>query len=68
MTTSTSVRKGHRILAYVFTALVLANVVSALVGGPEWIGYLAIAPLLLMMFSGWYLLWLPHSKKIKGKN
>lgn len=58
-----SFRGVHRALAYAFTVLVLANVVSAFVGGPEWIGYLALAPLLLMMFTGWYLLWLPHSRK-----
>lgn len=58
-----STRAVHRALAYVFTVLVPANVVSAFVGGPEWIGYLALATLLFMMFTGWYLLWLPHSRK-----
>lgn len=62
MEISSSVRRGHRTLAYIFTALVFTNVISALIGGPEWIGYLAIAPLVIMMFSGWYLLWLPHSR------
>ncbi len=62
MATTRSARDVHRMLAYVFTAVVLANVVSAVVGGPDRVGYLALAPLILMMFTGWYLLWMPHSR------
>lgn len=50
-------------MAYVFTATVLANVISAIVGGPDWVGYLALLPLVVMMVTGWYLLWLPHGRR-----
>ncbi len=49
-----------------FTATVLANVVSAVAGGPDWVGYLAVAPLVVMMFTGWYLLWRPHGRTLNG--
>jgi cytochrome b len=62
MATMRSARDLHRLLAYVFTAVVLANIVSAIAGGPDWVGYIALAPLVLMMFTGWYLLWMPHSR------
>jgi O-antigen/teichoic acid export membrane protein len=63
MRNGTSARGAHRLLAYVFTATVLANVVSAVVGGPDWVGYLALLPLVVMMLTGWYLLWLPHGRR-----
>jgi cytochrome b len=60
--TTRSARDLHRLLAYLFTAVVLANIVSAVAGGPDWLGYIALAPLILMMLTGWYLLWMPHSR------
>ena len=50
------VRTGHRWMAVVFTVIVLANVVSAVAGGPEWVAYVALAPLVALMLTGWYLL------------
>jgi O-antigen/teichoic acid export membrane protein len=63
MRNATSARGAHRLLAYVFTATVLANVISAVLGGPDWVGYLALLPLVIMMVTGWYLLWLPHGRR-----
>ncbi len=62
METTRSARDLHRLLAYVFTVVVIANIVSAVAGGPDWIGYIALAPLIVMMLTGWYLLWMPHSR------
>jgi hypothetical protein len=56
-----SIRNSHGWLAAVFTLTVLANVISAVAGGPEWIAYVAVAPLVLLMFTGWYLLWVSSS-------
>lgn len=52
-------------MAYVFTVTVLVNVVSAVAGGPDWLGYVALVPLVGLMFTGWYLLWL-HSRHQRG--
>lgn len=51
------VRTSHRWIAIVFTVTVIANVVSAVAGGPEWVAYVALAPLVALMFTGWYLLY-----------
>jgi fatty-acid desaturase len=60
MTSDRNVRIAHRRLALLFTLVVLANVVSAIAGGPDWVGYVALVPLVLMMLSGWYMLAAPH--------
>lgn len=57
MSTAPAVRRGHRWFAIAFTVIVLANVVSAIVGGPEWVAYVALAPLVALMLTGWYLLY-----------
>lgn len=57
MAENPSIRSSHRWFATAFTVTVLANVASAVAGGPTWVGYIALAPLVLLMFSGWYLLW-----------
>jgi hypothetical protein len=51
------IRRSHRTVAVVFTVTVAANVVVAVLGGPEWVGYVALAPLVVLMLTGWYLLW-----------
>jgi hypothetical protein len=58
-----SPRRGHRRLAVGFTVVVIANVVNAVVGGPEWVGYLALAPLVGLMVTGWYLLWATSARR-----
>jgi hypothetical protein len=63
-----SIRNWHRWFATAFTVTVLANVASAVVGGPTWVGYVALAPLILLMFSGWYLLWVTSgSRRRRGE-
>jgi hypothetical protein len=57
MADTPTVRSSHRRFATAFTVTVLANVASAVIGGPTWVGYVALAPLVLLMLSGWYLLW-----------
>ncbi len=61
MAQTASVRNAHGWMAAVFTVTVIANVISAVAGGPTWVAYVAVAPLVLLMFTGWYLLWVSSS-------
>lgn len=55
------VRQGHRWLSIFFTLVVLANFVVMSQGQPpDWLTYLPLAPLLLMVLSGLYLFALPY--------
>ena len=47
------VRQVHRWLSIAFTATVLANFIAMGLGSvPDWLVYLPLPPLLLLMFSG----------------
>lgn len=63
MAEASGVRPSHRVFAIVFTVTVIANVVSAIVGGPDWVAYIAVAPLVLLMLTGWYLLYATSSRR-----
>lgn len=63
MAEAAPVRPSHRVFAIVFTITVIANVVSAVAGGPDWVGYIAVAPLVLLMLTGWYLLYATSSRR-----
>ena len=66
MSSNRSARILHRWLAYAFTVTVIANVVSAVAGGPDWVGFIALAPLVLMMVTGWVLLWAHQRGRSRG--
>ena len=63
MAENSTIRPSHRVFAIVFTVTVIANVVSAIVGGPDWVAYIAVAPLVLLMLTGWYLLYATSSRR-----
>jgi hypothetical protein len=61
MSMSKSVRQVHRWLSVIFTLAVIANFAAiATTGYIDWLGYLAVAPLFLLLASGLYLFFLPY--------
>jgi cellulose synthase/poly-beta-1,6-N-acetylglucosamine synthase-like glycosyltransferase len=61
MTLNDVIRQGHRWLAIIFTATVIANFVAMALGQPPaWIVYSPLLPLFLLMFSGLYMFALPY--------
>ena len=55
------IRQFHRWLSLVFTLAVTINFVALGMGSQEtWIGFLALPPLFLLLFSGLYLFVLPY--------
>jgi len=55
------IRRGHRWLSIIFTLTVVANFIALGVGKPlDWLYYLPLPPLFLLMFSGLYLFVLPY--------
>lgn len=67
MKLSKSFRQIHRWLSIAFTAAVIVNVI-ALVREQQaaWIGFLALAPLILLMITGLYLFALPYLNKSRN--
>lgn len=62
MTWNNAIRQGHRWLALIFTATVIANFVAMALGQPPaWIVYSPLPPLFLLMFSGLYMFALPYA-------
>ena len=61
MNFSVLVRQSHRWLSIAFTVAVIANfAVRALGEPPAWVTYSPLAPLFLLLFTGLYMLVLPH--------
>lgn len=61
MSMSKSVRQVHRWLSAIFTLAVIANFGAiATTGYVDWLGYLAVAPLFLLLATGLYLFLLPY--------
>ncbi|MCV9940821.1 hypothetical protein OIU35_31110 [Boseaceae bacterium BT-24-1] len=59
---SGAIRQGHRWLAIIFTATVIANFVAMALGPPPaWIVYSPLLPLFLLIFSGLYMFALPYA-------
>ncbi|MBH0779537.1 hypothetical protein [Nocardia bovistercoris] len=52
MTGNGSSRRIHRWLAIVFVATVVVTTVALAAGGPQWVSYLPLPPLALLLFSG----------------
>lgn len=68
MSWSLGARVGHRWLSIVFTLTVVANFAAMAFGAvPEWLTYLPLFPLLLMLLSGLYLFALPYLAKGRRK-
>jgi len=58
------VRQGHRWLSIAFTLAVVANIVAMALGRPEqWIGFLALVPLIPLLLTGLYLFVLPYLRR-----
>lgn len=49
------VRRAHRMLALLFAATVVVAVAVLALQGPEWVSYLPLPPLAVLLFSGLYL-------------
>lgn len=61
------VRQSHRWLSLAFTVAVVANLVAMAVGSSaQWIGFLALLPLLPLLVTGLYLFVLPYRSKARG--
>ncbi len=64
MTGSTWIRQLHRWLAVTFTVTVIATFVALAREDPiEWVSYLPLLPLALLLFTGLYLFALPYLAK-----
>lgn len=67
MKLSKSFRQIHRWLSIAFTVAVIINVVALLrEQQAAWIGFLALAPLILLLITGLYLFALPYLNKSRG--
>lgn len=63
------VRQAHRWLSLAFTVAVIANLVAMAVGSTaQWIGFLALLPLLPLLASGLYLFALPYTAKARERS
>jgi hypothetical protein len=64
MTSGKLIRQTHRWLAVAFTLIVIANFVAFGMGyAIEWLYYLPLPPLFLMILTGLYLFALPYAAK-----
>jgi hypothetical protein len=58
------IRQTHRWLAIAFTLTVITDFLALAMGTPpQWIFYLPLPPLFLLMFSGLYMFFLPYVAK-----
>jgi len=60
---SRKIRQYHRWLSIVFTATVVVGFLVAALDLPEWLFFLPLPPLFLLMFSGLYLFALPYRRR-----
>lgn len=68
MSGSNFIRQGHRWLSIIFTLAVMSNFVAIGLGvHAEWIGFLALPPLFLLLFSGLSLFALPYLQRRRSK-
>ena len=64
MSVSHRMRQWHRLLSLAFTLAVIANIVAMMIpGSPQWIGFLALVPLIPLLITGIYLFLLPYLRK-----
>lgn len=58
------IRTTHRWLSLAFTLAVIANIAALVMGRQEtWIGLMALAPLIPLLFTGLYMFFLPYLQK-----
>lgn len=61
------VRQAHRWLSLAFTVAVIANIAAlTMQSQAQWIGFLALVPLIPLLFSGLYLFVLPYANKARS--
>lgn len=61
---SWNIRQIHRWLSIAFTAMVVVNIAALVTGSQQqWIGLLALVPLLPLLATGLYLFALPYLKR-----
>lgn len=60
------IRQTHRWLSITFTVAVIANIVAMFVApGQTWIGFLALVPLIPLLFTGLYMFFQPYASKAR---
>ncbi|MDY7225029.1 hypothetical protein [Hyalangium rubrum] len=58
------IRQIHRWLSLVFTVAVIANLIAMGQEEPAvWVGFLALPPLIFLLFTGLYLFVLPYAAR-----
>lgn len=63
-----TIRQLHRWLSIIFTLAVIANFVALAMGSQAmWIGFVALVPLFLLLFSGLYMFFLPYFARGRGE-
>jgi hypothetical protein len=56
-----TIRQIHRWLSIIFTLAVIANFIALALGSTAmWVGFMALVPLFLLLFSGLYMFFLPY--------
>lgn len=61
------IRQTHRWLSIVFTlAVIITFIALSQENAPEWVSYLPLPPLFLLLFSGLYLFALPYIARWRG--
>ena len=66
MSASAIVRRVHRWLSIAFTAGVIVYIVAMSRGRPaDWLGLLALVPLVLLLLTGLYLFGLPYMLRLQ---
>ena len=64
MNWNNSIRQTHRWLSLAFTVAVVINMVALARGSTAtWVGFLALPPLLVLLFTGLYLFFLPYAAR-----
>ena len=63
------IRQIHRWLSILFTAAVVANIVTRSFGTttPDWVTYSPLPPLFLLLFSGLYMFALPYFGRSRAR-
>lgn len=64
MSWNNGIRQTHRWLSLAFTAAVIVNIAAwGQEEPPTWVGFLALIPLALLLFTGLYLFALPYGSR-----
>jgi len=63
------IRQSHRWLSIVFTVAVIINIIALGQEQPSyWVGFLALVPLALLLFTGWYMLLQPYATRWRSRH